>query len=243
MPKRLGVMCDTHFVWWFRVHLKILPFPFLMLLVFNEQHADSKASYCWPWCGQGTILLWEANRTVALSCWDLLHAAPAHLAYQLGLCSVSTSLLSSSCLEWRAAIPQPLTLLPHCLSGSPVRSWILLWLFCCMVNKITDDSLVHLQVWDLVPFYPWRQEPQRKYFGKIIWAHAPSLSFIPMAPEGRYFMAHLIKQLPLLSSKNIHIKPVIRAWNPVGVTIYTTKENKVTSKTSQLCGMNRKKAR
>lgn len=56
-------------------------------------------------------------------------------------------------------------------------------------------------------------------------------------------MAHLIKQLSLLSSKNIHIKPVIRAWNPVGVTIYTTKENKVTSKTSQLCGMNRKKAR
>lgn len=53
-------------------------------------------------------------------------------------------------------------------------------------------------------------------------------------------MAHLIKQLPPLSSKNIHIKPVIRAWNPVGVTIYTTKENKVTSKTSQLCGMNRK---
>lgn len=146
-------------------------------------------------------------------------------------------------VEWRAAIPQRLTLLPHCLSGSPVWSWILLWLFCFMVSKITDDSLVHLQVWDLVPFYPWRQEPQRKYFGKIIWAHAPSLSFIPMAPEGRYFMAHLIKQLPLLSSKNIHIKPVIRAWNPEGVTIYTTKENKVTSKTSQLCGMNGKKSR
>lgn len=29
-------------------------------------------------------------------------------------------------------------------------------------------------------------------------------------------MAHLIKQLSLMSSKNIHIKPVIRAWNPVG---------------------------
>lgn len=78
---------------------------------------------------------------------------------------------------------------------------------------------------------------------KIIWAHAPSLNFIPMALVGQYFMAHLIKQLSLMSSKNIHIKPVIRAWNPVGVTIYTTKESEVTSETWQLCGMNRKKAK
>lgn len=56
-------------------------------------------------------------------------------------------------------------------------------------------------------------------------------------------MAHLIKQLSFMSSKNIHIKPVVRAQNPVGVTIYTTKENELTSKTSQLCGMNRKKAK
>lgn len=56
-------------------------------------------------------------------------------------------------------------------------------------------------------------------------------------------MAYLINQLSLMFSKNIHIKPVIRAWDPVGVTRYTTKENEITSKTSELYGMKTQKTK